>query len=84
MVKKLDTVKTHTFALNEEDVLTIIDALYEYGDDVLADELSGLIEEECKCDDKQEVSPEIKREYDWLNDVNAFDKLMNDIWGVKK
>lgn len=73
MVKKLETVTTHTFVLSEEETFTIIDALHEYGDDALADELSGLIEEGCACDS---IGGD---EYPLIGSVDAFDKLMRDL-----
>ena len=49
MAEKHDEFKVHLLSFTDEELDTIICALYEVGDDDLADEIDGLISDDCEC-----------------------------------
>ena len=49
MAEKHDEFKVHLLSFTDEELDTIICALYEVGEDDLADEIDSLISDDCEC-----------------------------------
>ena len=56
MAEKHDEFKVHLLSFTDEELDTIICALYEVGDDDLADEIDGLISDDCECCGQSDVA----------------------------
>lgn len=67
MAHRIETITQHVFAFYDDEITTILNALYKAGHDELADEIFDELEGECECSQDNNGTVE-----DLIDAINKF------------